>query len=208
MVEMMNVFVTSEQKNELFGAAIQESGAETVVRLIEAGADPNCEEEQFGTGRTPLYAACLSNRVKVIEALLNQGADPNKRFIYRSPVDGRVEADAVAIHYASSAEAVKLLVNAGADVNAAGKTGITALMRAAFNGKVDAVRALLEAGASPFTRQNKRRGRAAMTARELAESKIEFWKEHIDDSNRGKIEENIKRYETCRELLLAAEAKN
>lgn len=203
----MNTLVTPEQEHQLFAATIQESGAETVVRLIEAGADPNCEEEQFGTGRTPLYAACLSNRVQVIEALLNHGADPNKRFTYHSPVDGRVEADAVAIHYASSAEAVKLLIDAGADVNAAGATGTTALMRAALFGKVEAVRALLAAGADPLLKQNKRRGRKASNARDLAESKIEFCKsckEQANDSNRDKIEANLKRYEAVCALLLDA----
>jgi len=201
----MKTLVTPEQGKGLFEAALWDSGAEAIANLVKAGADPNCEE--VNTGRTPLYVACMSDRVRVIEALLRHGANPNKRFTYRSPVDERVETDAVAILYASSSEAVNALAKAGAEIDATDANGTTALMRAAFNGKVEVVRALLAVGASPLLRQQKRPKRKVHSARELAESKIEFWKQHADDSNRDKVEVNHKRYESVCSLLLEAESK-
>jgi uncharacterized protein len=180
-------------------------GAEAVSELVRKGADLNYVEPN--TGRTPLYAACISDRVRVIEALLCHGADPNQKMTYHDPVDGRVEADGTAIMYAASPEAVTALVRAGADVNAADAAGTTALMRAAFYGKAAVVRALLAAGATPLVRQKKRRGRKAHTAREMAKSKIEFWKEHTVDENREKVAVLLKRYEEVHDILLDAEGK-
>jgi ankyrin repeat protein len=202
----MSTPATSEQEKGLFEAALWDCGAEAIPDLVKAGADPNCEEAS--TGRTPLYVACMGDRVRVIEALLRHGADPSKRFNYRSPVDGRVEADAFAILYASSPQAVSALVNAGAEVDATDANGTTALMRAAFNGKVEVVQALLAAGASPFLRTHKRPRHKARSARELAESKVDFWRKHTDESNRDKVEANLKRYEAICSLLLKAEAKS
>jgi ankyrin repeat protein len=49
--------------------------------------------------------------------------------------------------HAGTTEALKLLVQAGADVNHGKETGFTALFAAVMAGHVDAVRILLEAGA-------------------------------------------------------------
>ena len=46
-----------------------------------------------------------------------------------------------------SVEKVRSLIDAGADVNAADEDGDTALMNAAWNGHVETVKLLLEAGA-------------------------------------------------------------
>ena len=52
-------------------------------------------------------------------------------------------------------------------------------MCAAFHGHAAVVRAFLAVGASPLARQQKRRGHKARTARELAESKVEFFQEAV-----------------------------
>ena len=90
------------------------------------------------------------NRVQTVQALLQHGASPNQRITFRSPVVGRVEADRIALHYVSSAEAAAALISAGADVNAADVAGTTPLMCAAFHGHTAVVRALVAAGASPL----------------------------------------------------------
>jgi len=79
------------------------------------------------------------------------------------------------------------------------------LMCAAFHGHAAVVRALLAAGATPLARQQKRRVRKAHTARELAESKIEFFREAICDKNREAAERRLRCYEEIRDILSEAE---
>jgi ankyrin repeat protein len=193
-----------EPYHSLFEAALWDSGAAAITELVRKGADLSyCDPN---TGRTALFAATMSDRARIVEALLQNGADPNQRFTYRSPVDGRIEADRVALHYAHSADTAAALIRAGADVNATDATGTTPLMRAAFHGHTAIVRALLAAGASPLARQQKRRGRKSHTARELAESKVEFWRENICDKNREAAERRLKYYAEIRDILLKAES--
>lgn len=194
-----------EPYQSLFEAMLWDCGAEAIPELVRKGADLSYCDPHLG--RTALYAATIANRARTVEALLQHGASPNQRFTYRSPVDGRVEADRVALHYASSAEAAAALIRAGADVNAADAAGTTPLMRAAFHGHTAVVRALLGAGASPLARRQKRRGRKAHTARELAESKIEFFRAAICDKNRESAERRLRCYEEIRDVLLEAERR-
>jgi ankyrin repeat protein len=187
----------TKSESELFKAVI-DSNEVTIEEAIRKGVDPNCVDSF--TGKTPLYIACLRNRMHAIEALLRHGADPNKRFTYRSPVDKRVEKDMVALHYATSSETVAALLKAGADVNVADANGTTVLMRAAFHGHVDVVKALLAAGASPSVRQQKSRDKKAHTARELVEFKIELWKKLKNQSRQ-------QAYEEVHRILLDAESR-
>jgi ankyrin repeat protein len=182
-------------------------GAEAVPELVRKGADLGyCDPNM---GRTALYSATISDRTRVIEALLQHGADPNQRFTYRSPVDKRVEADRIALHYVSSIDATAALIKAGADVNAADAAGTTPLRCAAFHGHTGVVRALLVAGASPSARQQKRRGRKPRTARELMESKLEFFGEAvqqaISDKSREAAERRLQCFGEIRNILLEAE---
>lgn len=194
-----------EPYQSLFEAMLWDCGAEAIPELVRKGADLSyCDPY---TGRTALYAATMCDRVRAVEALLQHGADPNQRFTYRSPVDGRSEADRVAIHYASSAAAADVLIRAGADVSVVDAAGTTPLMCAAFHGHTPVVKVLLAAGASPLARQRKRRGRKAHTARELAESKIEFFREAICDKNREAAERRLRCYEEIRDILLESESR-
>jgi ankyrin repeat protein len=202
----MFMYELPEPYQRLFMAILHDSGAEISSAILHQGAcvnyiDPSC-------GRTPLYTACVSNKTSAINILLEHGADPNQRFTYRSPVDHRVEADVTALHYASSPEAVISLIQAGAEVNAVSAIGTTPLMRAAFCGKIHVVKVLLKVGASPYVRQKKCRSREALTARELAESKIEFWRTLLPQPNREQVEHRILCYEEIRDLLLEAERES
>lgn len=193
-----------EPYQSLFEAMLWDCGAEAVPELVRKGADLNYVDPYLG--RTPLYAACITDRVRTIEALLQHGADPNKRFTYGSPVDGRVEGDVTALMYAVSPEAASALIRAGAEVKATDANGTTPLMRAAFYGRPAVVRLLLEAGAQPLARQTKRRGRKSQTARELAESKLEFFtKATAPDKREG--DAVIHRYDEVRRILIEAEGR-
>ena len=97
-----------EPYQSLFDAMLWDSGAEAVPELVRNGADLSyCDPNM---GRTALYAATIANRPRAVESLLQHGADPNQRFTYRSPVDGRIEADRVALHYAHSVEVAAALI--------------------------------------------------------------------------------------------------
>src|SRR5664279_5708163 len=80
-----------EPYHSLFQAALWDCGAEAIPELVRKGADLSyCDPN---TGGTALYVATISDRARSVEALLLHGADPKERFSYRSPVDGRVEAE-------------------------------------------------------------------------------------------------------------------
>ncbi len=192
-----------EPYQSLFEAILWDCGAEAVPNLVLKGIDLGyCDPN---TGQTPLYAATMANRARTVQALLENGADPNQRFTYRSPVDRRIEADRVALHYAYSTEVAAALIKAGGDVNAADAAGTTPLMCAAFRGPSAVVRLLLANGASPSTRQLKRRGRKPRTARELAESKVELFRELNSMGNNDAMEKRIICYKEICDILLEAE---
>src|SRR5207344_1899370 len=125
-------------------------------------------------GHTPLYNACFGNSVAAVRLLLEYGADPNKRFEYHSPIDGRVERGLTALMCAGSVEVARALLDAGAEVNVQDGDGVTPLMRAARRGKPELVQLLLDSGASAATRSGS--GHSAM---DFATAKIAFYKQNI-----------------------------
>lgn len=109
--------------------------------LLENGADPNLSN--------PLYTAAVNIATHpFIPLLLRYGADPN---ILHKDSTQSISVLMVSITQKGSLETVKLLVEAGADVNYTNEHNATALMLAIradlFN--KDIVRYLLEKGADP-----------------------------------------------------------
>jgi hypothetical protein len=101
-------------------------------------------------GDTALHVAAASHRTKIVRELLRLGAD----------VRAANRRQAVPLHYAvdggpgapgwrpeAQAETVTLLLQAGADPDAADSGGTTPLLRAVRNRCAAAVRALLDGGA-------------------------------------------------------------
>eukprot|EP01045_Picozoa_sp_COSAG04_P002544 COSAG04_NODE_93_length_26686_cov_10.174364_11_plen_99_part_00 len=86
--------------------------------------------------------------------------------------------------YRGHAGAVSALVRLGADLDARGFYGQTALMQAAEKGQVESARALLAGGADRTLRATGGRTKGK-TALELAE-KVESW--GSDETKRGKAE--------------------
>lgn len=95
---------------------------------------------------TALLLAAYNGHSHVVRELLNHGAAVDSR-----DADGKTPL----IHAASGPfpETVTMLIDAGADVNAAESTeGFTALMTAAALGEVEVIRILLARGADPTLR--------------------------------------------------------
>ena len=80
-------------------------------------------------------------RVEVLRTLVQLGADVHA-------VDTRGDT---ALHLASNAKTVACLLEAGAELNRRNHVGDTPLFRAIHGGRVQAVTALVQAGACPYT---------------------------------------------------------
>ena len=94
-------------------------------------------------GIKPLHLACAKDRTDFVKSLLNLGANPNE-------VE---QTNKTALHVAASEsresdEILKMLVAAGAEIDAVTIGGETPLMKALYFGRPHAVKFLLESGAS------------------------------------------------------------
>jgi ankyrin repeat protein len=97
-----------------------------------------------GQPDVPLIGATRSGDTSAIATLLSQGADPNQRW----GVNGWTPL-MHAIHK-NQKGSVEALIAGGADVNARGNGGMSALIMAARYGYGDIVRLLLAKGADPY----------------------------------------------------------
>jgi ankyrin repeat protein len=112
-----------------------------VRMLLDHGADVKAVSKQ---GRTALQLAALSDHsAEIVRLLLAKGADPKA-------VDGMGMTTLNAATLGNDTATIRMLVDAGVDVNAAGNlmaadaiVGETPLQNAVFNGNVEAVKLLL-----------------------------------------------------------------
>jgi ankyrin repeat protein len=126
---------------------------DTIQRLLAAGASLTATDEN---GWTPLMAALVRHSVPIVQMLLAAGAKPF--------INDRGKKGQTALMLASAAgfiEAMKLLLQAGADVNAVDEAGETALTLAAgsWNSGVG-INELLAAGVS--AKGSDKQGRTAL----------------------------------------------
>lgn len=144
--------------------------------LLDSGCDPDFVNP--ATGATPLYNACFTNQVEAARLLLARGADPNKRLVYYSPVDGRVDSGLVALMLCSSPEIVGLLLGAGADPGGQDDAGNTVLMRLVGVASSKIFETLIRAGADVTARANDGR-----SAADLVRKKLEWWRRFAPAKN-------------------------
>ena len=117
---------------------------EVVLLLLNAGADPDRVDH---AGRTPIDVASYLGHKDVLKVLLDRGADPNKANSWGYNFTPLHQA---AIN--NCPDAIKLLINCGADLNGVDKRGQTPLHSATIWGQKAAVQALLARGADPNKR--------------------------------------------------------
>jgi uncharacterized protein len=121
-------------------AACMAGARERVVELI--GREPELIKTYSHDGWTPLHLACFFGHPSLAEALTAQGAEVNAR--------SRNAAQNMPLHAAAAGrnrDAVRILLEHGADVNARQEGGWTALHAASQNGDAEMVRLLIAAGA-------------------------------------------------------------
>lgn len=166
--------VNSKHNQSTLHAAVEHCHFETVKLLLEKGANPNNEVE-FAAGATPIFFACEGGDEKIIEILLEYGADPTKteKMYQHSPLhmlclsghingvkillnNHKIDVNASTIdssrpiHFAAERghlNIVKLLVEHKAPVNNKTIQNITPLHYAAFHGHFEIVKFLVENGA-------------------------------------------------------------
>jgi uncharacterized protein len=150
-----------------------------VTLLLDKGADPNAAlkrpafgkhhdlagDASMGEGTTPLMRAARTGDVEIMRILLDRGANPAARrkdfstalHLAATGRGGGLPTGPRTIPGASNAEAVKMLVAAGLDVNAFNGNGQTALHAAAQRGFDDVVTILADLGAQLDLRDKQKR---------------------------------------------------
>jgi ankyrin repeat protein len=121
--------------------------ADIVNALLDNGAAVDVRRQ--GDGTTPFHWAIINNSIEAAEALIDGGAHVNL-------VEEQAGLSPLILLFSSTQvnvnDTIRLLLDAGADVNIASEWGTTPLMYAESSpapGRAERVRWLLEAGADP-----------------------------------------------------------
>ena len=214
-VVVMGVTVSVSYENPLITAA-SDGDLEAVQKLLRDGADVNGKEENGGM--TALHAAVENGNLEIVRELLQAGAKPNARTQSRHTpmmaLDGDAKPELVrllltygarvnstddakagvllsAVQNYAEPEVLQLLIQAGAKVDAADKEGRTALIAAASDDNLEAVKVLLGAGADPNLK--KATGETALSetgSEEVRQLLISYGAkgENADEKSEDKIE--------------------
>ena len=113
-----------------------------VVQMLGQGFYPNGLVEFTEDLYSPLHHAVVHDRLSIVRILLAHGADSNLSSSFG-------DVDTFPLHDVISEQICQLLLEAGADVDAIGAGGSTALMMAAARGNSRIAHMLLAAGADP-----------------------------------------------------------
>ncbi|XP_068428911.1 ankyrin repeat domain-containing protein 50 [Clinocottus analis] len=137
---------SSTDEQTLLASAAHEGSANVTKLLLVRGADPLVSDQQ---GQTPLTLASRQGHVKVLSVLLDwtksQGPETAVRMMEHVDNEGWTALRSAA--WGGHSEAVRLLLDAGADVDGCDAEGRTALRAAAWGGHEEIVLTLLDYGA-------------------------------------------------------------
>ena len=128
---------------EAFLQKVAEGDAGHAALFVEAGIDPSAKS---GSNRTALWLATERRQLGVLKALLAGGVAPDARNAPPVEYGKTIVFEAVDT---GEAEYVRLLAEAGAEVDAANEYGVTPLSEAARVGNIEMCQILLKAGADP-----------------------------------------------------------
>ena len=145
----------AKQATQALGSAVMKGNVETAELLLKAGADPNDAGE---THMKPLTFAAFQGDKAMTELLIRHGATADTSATHLLAQD---KPEIVALlkkrqgtdwHESvrqGAFEAIRVALDAGADIDARTEQGETALMQAIDSGRVEVARWLLDHGANP-----------------------------------------------------------
>ncbi|KAI1326816.1 hypothetical protein F5Y16DRAFT_218338 [Xylariaceae sp. FL0255] len=189
--------------------AAAEGHYEVVQELLQRGADVNAltTRDNFTSG-TALQAACESGQTEIVRMLLESGADPNhgagedsppiiaavrraeeeilELLVHRKPkldVFGGWDKSSPLINAAAymPASSLKILLDAGADINLQDNDGDTALIVASSRGDVEAVEFLLQNGADIMHSSSRNENALQVALREDNTDCLKVLIDHVSD---------------------------
>ena len=120
-------------RNEQLLMAAQRGEIETVLKLLQEGADINVTDAQ---GRTPVMIATYKHDTEMVRALIQKGADINMR-------DSQKENPLLHAGAQGWLDILKLAIEAKADTTLTNRFGGISIIPAAERGYVETVRELL-----------------------------------------------------------------
>jgi ankyrin repeat protein len=149
---MLNDKVDINYQEERFGntllmLAVNNEHYYSSKALLELGADPNVHD--FYDGSSAILDAVNVKDTKFLELLLRFGADANDQEVGERREGNTIRYTPLLKASAESLDKVKLLVEAGADINYIDEFGVTPLRVALFQDKYSIVLFLLQKGANP-----------------------------------------------------------
>lgn len=135
--------LTARQRAQALHNAICRSDPERVRMFLSLGADANARVE---SGMPALAVAVSRQELEIVQLLLARGAQvhsraSNERGLRETPIPSLAASN-------GSLPILELLLDSGADVDAADATGVTALMSASFMGHRENVEFLVGRGAT------------------------------------------------------------
>ena len=128
---------------EAFLQKVAEGDVGHVTLFLEAGIDPTVKD---GMNRTALWIATEQKQLAVLKTLLAAGVAPNEQ---NAPAMEYGKSIIFAAVDTGETELVRVLAEAGADVEAANDDEVPPLAEAARTGNVEMCQVLLKAGADP-----------------------------------------------------------
>ena len=149
---------SKQELNSALFFVCNDDGSRLLRRLLDAGADPNTyvDKRKEEVGYTPLMAAVWNHAPGAAETLLAAGARVNGAQGY----GGETPLTLAAGSPSDAERIVLILLDKGADVNAANEYGLTALMDAPHRQPARVIELLVKRGADTNARDHQ--GRTAL----------------------------------------------
>lgn len=145
--KLLSVRRSQEELDWALTAAAGTGDTDAARLLLATGANPDFKISAAGFTSTPVIVAVRENKPDVLRAFLENGANPN----LANTFDWKPLHHAISAQYARI-DAMRLLIQYGADVNAVDSLLRTPLHRAAMFGHTEAARLLLSRGADASAR--------------------------------------------------------